>query len=62
MSWEDLSVQIAGAALFIAALRNEAMPARGAFRSGAGSIPFSLRQQSQSCVPAQGCFEKRGWE
>ena len=37
MSWEDLSVQIAGAALFIAALRNEAMPARGAFRSGAGN-------------------------
>ena len=31
MSWEDLSVQIAGRALFIAAARNEAMPAQGCF-------------------------------
>ena len=31
MSWEDLSVRIAGMALFIAAARNEAMPAKGCF-------------------------------
>ena len=50
MSWEDLSVQIAGAALFIAALRNEAMPARGAFRSGAG------RSGAGNAVMLRGAF------